>query len=52
MEKSAKGPQEPVASAGDEEAGADGLNIALRSPFDWSAIQAFLEEVLPVFHQG
>lgn len=35
-----------------EEAGADGLNIALRSPFDWSAIQAFLEEVLPVFHQG
>ena len=34
-----------------EEAGADGLNIALRSPFDWPAIQVFLEEVLPVFHQ-
>lgn len=33
-----------------EEAGADGLNIALRAPFDWPAIQVFLEEVLPVFH--
>ena len=31
------------------EAGAQGLNIAFRPPFDWDAIQAFTEDVLPVF---
>ena len=31
------------------DAGAQGLNIALRAPFDWEAIQAFYEEVIPEF---
>ncbi len=31
------------------DAGAQGLNIALRAPFDWDAIQAFSEEVIPQF---
>ena len=31
------------------EAGAQGINIALRAPFDWDAIQAFHEEVIPAF---
>lgn len=31
------------------DAGAQGLNIALRAPFDWDAIQAFHEEVIPAF---
>ena len=30
-------------------AGAEGLNIALRAPFDWEALQAFMEEVVPHF---
>jgi alkanesulfonate monooxygenase SsuD/methylene tetrahydromethanopterin reductase-like flavin-dependent oxidoreductase (luciferase family) len=33
-----------------ERAGAQGLNIAFRPPVDWEAFQAFIEEVLPVFH--
>jgi F420-dependent oxidoreductase-like protein len=33
-----------------ERAGAQGLNIAFRPPVDWNAFQAFLEEVVPVFH--
>ncbi len=32
-------------------AGAQGLNLAVRAPFDWEALQAFIEEVLPVFQQ-
>ena len=31
------------------EAGAQGLNIALRAPFDWESLQAFIEEVMPAF---
>jgi alkanesulfonate monooxygenase SsuD/methylene tetrahydromethanopterin reductase-like flavin-dependent oxidoreductase (luciferase family) len=31
------------------DAGAQGLNIALRAPFNWDALQAFAEEVLPAF---
>lgn len=34
------------------EAGADGLNIAFRPPLDWDAIEAYIERVLPVFHQS
>ena len=34
-----------------ERAGAHGLNIAFRPPVDWEAFDAFIEEVLPVFHQ-
>ncbi|MCH7553074.1 MAG: TIGR03560 family F420-dependent LLM class oxidoreductase [Chloroflexi bacterium] len=29
--------------------GTENLNIALRPPFDWEAIQAFIEEVMPKF---
>ena len=31
------------------DAGAQGLNIALRAPFNWDALQAFVEEVVPAF---
>lgn len=31
------------------EAGAQGLNIALRAPFNWDALHAFAEEVVPAF---
>ena len=34
------------------EAGADGLNIPFRPPLDWDAIEAYIERVLPVFHQS
>jgi len=34
------------------EAGADGLNIAFRPPIDWDAFEAYIERVLPVFHQS
>ena len=30
-------------------AGAEGLNIVVRAPFDWDAIQAFQEDVIPAF---
>jgi len=30
-------------------AGAQGLNIALRAPFNWDALHAFAEEVVPAF---
>jgi alkanesulfonate monooxygenase SsuD/methylene tetrahydromethanopterin reductase-like flavin-dependent oxidoreductase (luciferase family) len=33
------------------EAGANGLNIAFRPPVDWDAFEAYIERVLPVFHQ-
>lgn len=33
-----------------ERAGAQGLNVAIRPPVDWDAFEAFLFEVLPVFH--
>jgi len=32
------------------EAGAEGLNIAFRAPIDWEAFDAYIENVLPVFH--
>ncbi len=31
------------------EAGAARVNIALRAPFDWEALEAYVEEVLPAF---
>ena len=34
------------------EAGADGLNIAFRPPIDWDAFEAYIDKVLPVFHQS
>ena len=33
------------------EAGAEGLNIAFRAPIDWEAFEAYVENVLPVFHR-
>ena len=43
-------PQEVIERIGDyAKAGAQGLNIALRAPFDWEALQAFMEEVAPAF---
>ncbi len=33
-----------------ERAGAQGVNLAFRPPIDWDAFEAFIEEVLPVFH--
>lgn len=32
------------------ENGAQGLNVAIRPPVDWDAFQAYLEEVVPKFH--
>ena len=32
-------------------AGAEGLNIAFRAPIDWEAFEAYIENVLPVFHR-
>ena len=31
------------------DAGAEGLNIALRAPFNWDALLSFAEQVLPAF---
>ena len=31
------------------DAGAQGLNIALRAPFDWDMLQCFVEDVMPAF---
>jgi alkanesulfonate monooxygenase SsuD/methylene tetrahydromethanopterin reductase-like flavin-dependent oxidoreductase (luciferase family) len=33
------------------DAGAEGLNIAFRAPIDWEAFEAYIENVLPVFHR-
>ncbi len=32
-----------------KEAGAARVTIALRAPFDWEALQGYVEEVLPAF---
>jgi len=43
-------PQEAIEQVGRFAAiGAKNLNIALRPPFDWEALQAFAEEVIPAF---
>jgi F420-dependent oxidoreductase-like protein len=34
------------------EAGANGLNIAFRPPVDWDAFEAYIEQVLPIFHRS
>jgi len=34
------------------EVGVDGLNIAFRPPIDWDAFEAYIDRVLPVFHQS
>ena len=31
------------------DAGASRVTIALRAPFDWDALRAYVEEVLPAF---
>ena len=31
------------------DSGAEGFNIVMRAPFDWDALQAFTEEVMPAF---
>lgn len=33
------------------DAGIQGINIAIRPPIDWDALQLFIEEVLPHFHE-
>lgn len=43
-------PREAVERVGQYiEAGAQGLNIALRAPFNWDALQSFAEEVVPAY---
>ena len=43
-------PQETVDRIGAyARAGAEQLNIAVRAPFQWDALQAFIEEVMPAF---
>ena len=43
-------PEEAVGIIGEYvNAGAQGLNIDFRAPFDWEALQVFIEEVMPVF---
>ena len=43
-------PQQVVERVGAyEAAGAQGLNIVMRAPFDWEALQGFTEEVIPNF---
>ena len=32
------------------ETGVQGLNIAFRPPINWDAFEAYIEDVLPVFH--
>lgn len=45
-------PKEAVEQVGRfVQAGAKNLNIALRAPFDWDALQAFIEEVMPAFRR-
>ena len=44
-------PQQVIDTIGAyERAGAQGLNLAFRAPIDWDAFEAFIGEVLPVFH--
>jgi alkanesulfonate monooxygenase SsuD/methylene tetrahydromethanopterin reductase-like flavin-dependent oxidoreductase (luciferase family) len=31
------------------DAGAEHINLAIRAPFDWESLQAFIEEVMPAF---
>ena len=43
-------PQQAMDRIGEyQETGLQGLNIALRPPIDWDALQAFIEEVMPGF---
>ena len=34
------------------EVGAQGVNIAIRPPVDWDAFEAYIEEVMPHFHEA
>jgi alkanesulfonate monooxygenase SsuD/methylene tetrahydromethanopterin reductase-like flavin-dependent oxidoreductase (luciferase family) len=44
-------PQQVIDRLGEyERAGAEGVNIAFRAPIDWDAFEAYIEQVLPVFH--
>ena len=43
-------PQQAVERVGEYfEAGASRVTIALRAPFEWEALQGYIEEVLPAF---
>ena len=45
-------PQQAIDRIGEYvDAGVQGLNIALRPPVDWDALEAFIEEVIPQFHR-
>ena len=33
------------------QAGAQGINIAIRPPVDWDALEAFIEQIMPEFHE-
>lgn len=44
------GPDETISRIGEYiDSGAQGLNLALRAPFEWDAFQCFVEEVMPSF---
>jgi alkanesulfonate monooxygenase SsuD/methylene tetrahydromethanopterin reductase-like flavin-dependent oxidoreductase (luciferase family) len=44
-------PQQVVDRLGEyERSGVKGLNIGVRAPVDWDALELFIEEVLPKFH--
>ena len=44
-------PQEAIDRIGEYvKVGTPGLNIAFRPPVDWDALEAYIEQVLPVFH--
>ena len=32
------------------DSGINGLNIAIRPPINWDELEAFIEQVLPVYH--
>ena len=45
-------PQQAIDRIGEYlDAGVQGLNIAFRPPIDWDALEAYIEEVIPVFHR-
>ena len=45
-------PQQAIDRIGEYlDAGIQGLNIAFRPPIDWDALEAYIEEVLPVFRR-
>jgi F420-dependent oxidoreductase-like protein len=46
-------PNEVIDRIGEyEQAGAQGINVAIRPPIDFDAFQVYLEQVVPQFHKG